>query len=69
MKGRVNQYFAQRLLAGDTPGQVVYNAANVGTDLGDDFTASITDGDTITGNVTMVNENASTSWSMKAPGS
>ena len=69
MKGRVNQYFAQQLLAGDTPGQIVYNVANVGTDLGGDFTASITDGDTITGSVTFVNQNASTTWNMQAPGS
>ncbi len=68
MKGRVNQYFAHRLLQGDTPGQIVYNAVNVGTNLGGDFTASITDGDTITGSVTMVGENASTNWSMRAPG-
>lgn len=33
--GRVNQYFAKRLLLGDTPGQIVYNNTNLGSDLGD----------------------------------
>ena len=69
MKGRVNLYFAQQLLKGNTPGQIVYNAANVGTGLGGDFTASINDGDTLTGSVTMAGENVSTNWSMRAPGS
>ena len=68
MKGRVNQYFAERLLAGDTPGQVIYDGTNVGTDLGGDFTASITDGDTISGSVTMMDGGATTNWSMRAPG-
>ncbi|MBC2713337.1 MAG: prepilin-type N-terminal cleavage/methylation domain-containing protein [Desulfosarcina sp.] len=33
--GRVNQYFAKRLLSGDTTGQIIYNDTNIGTDLGD----------------------------------
>jgi len=33
--GRVNQYFAKRLLNGDTPGEIDYNNTNLGTDLGD----------------------------------
>lgn len=33
--GRVNQYFAKRLLQGDTPGQIVYDNSTLGSDLGD----------------------------------
>lgn len=71
MKGRVNQYFAQQLLAGSTPGGITYTTAQVGVDLGADFTASITDGGTtITGVVTMVGQGgANTNWSMTRPGS
>jgi prepilin-type N-terminal cleavage/methylation domain-containing protein len=68
MKARVNQYFAQQLLAGNTPGQVVYSSTNVGIDLGADFTASIADGNTITGTVTMAGEGVTTNWNMRSPG-
>ena len=40
--GRVNGYFAQQVLAGNTPGDIVYNDTTLGTNMGD-FTLSITD--------------------------
>ena len=38
MKVRVNQHFAQQLLNGKTFGQITYLEADVGIDIGDDFT-------------------------------
>ena len=40
--GRVNQHFAKQLLLGDTPGQIVYDDATIGTNLGD-FTLDTSD--------------------------
>jgi len=44
--GRVNQHFAKQLLLGDTPGQIVYDNATIGTNLGD-FTLETSDSGTI----------------------
>lgn len=41
--GRVNGYFAQQVLAGIDPATIVYDDANLGTDLGD-FTLATVDG-------------------------
>lgn len=71
MKGRVNQYFAEQLLQGSTPGGITYNTTNVGIDVGVDFTVTINGaGDPITGTITLNDgSGASTNWSMKRPGS
>jgi MSHA pilin protein MshA len=45
--GRVNQHFAKQLLKGETPGQVVYNNATIGTDLGDFTLDTVATGNTI----------------------
>jgi prepilin-type N-terminal cleavage/methylation domain-containing protein len=46
--GRVNSYFAQRILAGDLPSAIIYSDSTIGTDLGD-FTLSVSSsGNTIT---------------------
>ncbi len=37
LKVRVNQHFASQLLNGRTVGQITYDAASVGTNLGEDF--------------------------------
>ena len=37
LKVRVNQHFAKELLHGKTFGQITYTAAEVGTDIGEDF--------------------------------
>lgn len=37
LKVRVNQHFASQLLNGKTVGQITYDAASVGTNLGEDF--------------------------------
>ena len=44
--GRVNQHFAKQLLLGDTPGQIVYDNATIGTNLGD-FTLDTSDSGSI----------------------
>lgn len=40
--GRVNGYFAEQILNGNTPGQIQYSAATLGSDLGD-FTMTVSD--------------------------
>ncbi len=40
LKVRVNQYFAEELLNGNTWNQITWAAADVGTNLGDDFSVS-----------------------------
>ena len=46
--GRVNQYFANQLLKGNKPDQIVYDNTTIGTDL-DDFTLdTVDDGTNIT---------------------
>ncbi|MDY6972527.1 MAG: prepilin-type N-terminal cleavage/methylation domain-containing protein [Thermodesulfobacteriota bacterium] len=69
MKGRVNQYFALRLLQADTPGQIDYTAYTGITDLGADFSATIINGNSeISGVITMNDgSGANTNWSMVRP--
>ncbi len=45
--GRINAHFGQAVLAGSTPGQVVYTSDTLGSDAGD-FTLSYTDAASIT---------------------
>ena len=81
--GRVNGYFAQQVLAGNTPGQIDYSVSNLGEDMGD-FTLSVS-GDgatpsgaasggtnftiTVTGKTGTPLENVSTSRVITRPGS
>ena len=41
--GRLHMYFGKEVIGGNTPGQIVYNDATLGTDAGD-FTLSYTGG-------------------------
>jgi len=50
--GRVNQHFAKQLLLGDTPGQIVYDNATIGTNLGDFTLNTAIAGNTITLGIT-----------------
>jgi len=40
LKVRVNQHFSKELLEGNTVGGITYDAADVGTDIGEDFNVS-----------------------------
>ncbi len=40
--GRVNGYFAEQILSGNTPGQITYSVSSLGADLGD-FTLTVVD--------------------------
>ena len=50
--GRVNQHFAKQLLLGDTPGEIIYSDATIGTNLGDFTLATVIAGNTITLDIT-----------------
>ncbi len=50
LKVRVNQYFAQQLLNGNTFGAISYASADVGIELGDDFSVDSWD-DNADGNI------------------
>ncbi len=43
-KARIVQYAAQQMLAGTASASIVYSSANVGTNFGDDWSVTFTDG-------------------------
>ena len=41
VKVRINQHFAQKLLEGETKGQITFNETDIGTNIGPDFLISL----------------------------